>query len=330
MTRVKAPLDGRADLRVVALGGGTGLPVVLRGLKTVTDRITAVVTVSDDGGSSGRLRDELGILPPGDIRNCLVALADTEPLMETLFQHRFSQGSLAGHSFGNLFIGALTEVLGDFQAAVRAASQVLKVHGQVLPSTLQNVVLCAEMADGRRVCGETAIARAGGRIRRLRLEPGDCRPVPAALAAIQEADLIVLSPGSLYTSVLPNLLVRELAEAVRCSPARRVYVVNIMTQPGETDGFTAADHVQVLWDHGARGCVDEVLVNVGRLEGDRLAPYREQGAEPVAVDRERLAALGVRVREADLTTRRGLVRHDPARLATALLQAVSRENSVRR
>ncbi len=313
-------------LRVVALGGGTGLPVLLRGLKAVTDRITAIVTVTDDGGSSGRLRGELGILPPGDIRNCLVALADTEPLMETLFQHRFSRGSLAGHSFGNLFIGAMTEILGDFQAAVRAASQVLKVRGQVLPSTLESVGLCAELADGTRVCGETAVAGSGRRIRRVTLEPGDCRPVPEAVAALAEADLVVLGPGSLYTSVIPNVLVAGLAEAIRRSPARRVYVVNVMTQPGETDGYTAADHLQALWDHGGPGFVDAVLVNSGPIDEARLAAYREQGAEPVPVDRERLAGMGVSVVEADLVTRHGLVRHDPALLAAVLVQETSREN----
>ncbi len=306
--------------RVVALGGGTGLPVLLRGLKEHTNRITAIVTVMDDGGSSGRLRGELGILPPGDIRNCLVALAGAEPLMERLFQHRFSRGSLAGHSFGNLFIGALTELLGDFQAAVRAASQVLRVNGQVLPSTLDHAQLCAVLADGGEVCGETAIAASRQPIRRVYLRPGRCRPVPEALEALAEADLVVMGPGSLYTSIMPNLLVEGMADAIRRSPARRSFVVNIMTQPGETTGFTAADHVRVVLEHVGPGVVDEVVVNSGPIGAERLARYRAQGAAPVAVDREALAALGVEVVEADLVNRDELVRHEPAKLAAVLLR----------
>lgn len=316
--------------RVVAIGGGTGLPVLLRGLKTATSRITAIVTVTDDGGSSGRLRGELGILPPGDIRNCLVALADTEPLVERLFQHRFSRGSLAGHSFGNLFIGAMTEVLGDFQGAIRAASQVLRVRGQVLPSTLENIQVGALLADGSRVQGETSITAAGQPIRRVYLTPPGAEPVPEALEALAQADLVVLGPGSLYTSIIPNLLVEGLAGAIRDARAPRVYVVNIMTQPGETDGYTAADHLRAIVEHAGPGLVDRVLVHGGAIHPERVARYRGQGAEPVQVDREALLALGVAVEEAPLVNAVGLIRHDPAGLVAALLPDASREKTPHR
>lgn len=320
--------DEGARLRVVALGGGTGLPVVLRALKGRVGAITAIVTVTDDGGSSGRLRGEMGILPPGDIRNCLVALAETEPLMERLFQYRFTRGSLRGHAFGNLFIGALSDLLGDFEAAVEAASRVLRVHGRVLPSTLENVQLRAVLADGREIRGETAIGRAGAPVRRIDLEPRGCRPVPAALEALAAADLVVLGPGSLYTSVLPNLLVEGIAAAIRAAPALKVYVANIMTQPGETRGFTAADHLRAIHDHAGAGLVDWVLVNRGAVGAGRLGRYRALGAEPVAADVAALEALGVRVLERDLVSRDALVRHDPAALAEALLDLAAARAAV--
>lgn len=306
--------------RVVAIGGGTGLSTLLRGLKAYTSNLTAIVTVSDDGGSSGRLRREMGIPPPGDVRNVLVALADTEPLLEQLFQHRFRRGSLAGHSFGNLFIVALTEVLGDFEAAVRESSKVLAVQGQVLPSTDRPVTLVAELEGGDRVQGETAIVARRGRIRRLELDPPDVAPLPAAVRAIEEADLIVLGPGSLYTSVLPNLLIPGLAEALRRARAPRVLVTNAMTQPGETDGYSASDHVRAVLDHVGRGVVDVAVVNTGLPDEERLRPYREQGAEPVRPDVGRVSALGVQVVAADLLGGDRLVRHDPDRLARVLLR----------
>ncbi len=312
--------------RVVAMGGGTGLPVLLRGLKAHTHQITAVVTVTDDGGSSGRLRGELGIPPPGDIRNCLVALAGAEPLMQRLFQHRFTRGTLAGHAFGNLFIGALTELFGDFRAAVRAASHVLRIHGQVLPSTDRQVQVCAELADGTVAEGETAVTSARSRIRRVFLQPPDAAPVPEALRAVEEADLVVLGPGSLFTSVLPNLLVRGMAEAVRASPAEKVFVVNVMTQPGETDGFTASDHVRVVLEHLGPGLVDRVVVNTGAVEPERLARYRRQGADQVRVDRDALRAMDLAVTEGDLVNRDELIRHDPDALAAAVLAFVRQES----
>lgn len=310
--------------RIVAMGGGTGLPVLLRGLKAYSTNITAVVTVADDGGSSGRLRGELGVLPPGDVRNCLLALADTEPLMEQVFQHRFQLGSLAGHSVGNLLLSGLTEVTGDFVQAIEAASRVLAVRGQVLPSTLAHVQLVADFADGREVRGESAITAAGGTIARIRLEPADPPALAEAVRAVEEADILVLGPGSLYTSILPNLCLSGLRDALRRTRALRVFVVNVMTQPGETDGFSAADHLAALQRHVGAPGVDLVVVNNGAIAPERLHSYREQGAAPVAPAVAACHALGVQAVAADVVTRQGLVRHDPDRLARALLEEAMR------
>lgn len=306
--------------RVVAVGGGTGLPNLLRGLKELTANLGAVVTVADDGGSSGRLRDQFGILPPGDIRNCLVALADTEPLLERLFQHRFTTGGgLDGHSFGNLFLLALTDVTGDFQQAIQACSEVLAVRGSVYPSTLQAVQLQAELADGRTVQGESAIRTAGAQVRRVSLAPPDAAAVDEALAALAAADLVVLGPGSLYTSILPNLLVPGVAEAIRHSSALKVYVCNIMTEPGETDGYTAAQHLQVIHDHVGPGLVNVCLVNNGPIPPDWQQRYAIEGAHPVAVDAAQLARLGVQVVQANVVEIAGQwLRHSPVKLAAAL------------
>lgn len=311
--------------RVVAVGGGTGLSTFLHGIKEYTYNVTAIVTVTDDGGSSGRLRGELGILPPGDVRNVLVALADTEPLMERLFQHRFSRGQLKGHTLGNLFIGALAESLGSFEEAVRASSRVLAVRGQVLPSTPDDVRLVAEFGDGREVHGESAIVaagRTGDAIRTLRLEPRDCRAVPAALEAVAEADAIILGPGSLFTSVVPNLLVPDLRDAIRRSRAFKVYVVNVMTQPGESQGLPASGHVEAVERYLGTGILHAVVVNTGRLSEARLSAYRAEAAEPVAADIDALARRGLRVLSGDLATREGLVRHDSGRLARVIMRAV--------
>jgi uncharacterized cofD-like protein len=302
------------------LGGGTGLSTLLRGLKEYTDNITAIVTVTDTGGSSGRLRLELGMLPPGDVRNCLVALADTEPLMEQLFQYRFPGGSgLAGHSFGNLFLATMCEVVGDFQGAIKETSRVLKVRGQVLPATLTSANLVAEYVDGTVARGETSICRPGVPIRRLSLDPPECQPVPDALAAIATADLIVLGPGSLYTSILPNLLVQGIPEALASSPAVKVYVVNVMTQPGETDGYTAADHIRAVVDQGGQQIIDWALVNTQGPVGGTLVRYREEGAEPVSVNRQELEGFGLRIKEAPLLYVNDMARHDPDKLAQSVL-----------
>jgi uncharacterized cofD-like protein len=313
--------------RVVAVGGGTGIPTLLRGMKEFTANLTAVITVADDGGSSGRLRTQFGILPPGDIRNCLVALADTEPLMEKLFQHRFSSGEgLAGHPFGNLFILAMSEATGDFYDAVRASSQVLAVRGRVMPATLEQVMLRAELADGRTVIGETAIGKSPAQIKRVFLETMDGNPVaalPDSLEALEAAHAIVLGPGSLYTSVLPNLLVPGIADAIRRSRALKIYVCNIMTQPGETDQYTVSDHVQALIDHAGYGIVDICLANSGPIPDRLLKKYLEQQAQPVRIDPREVQRLGVELIQAELLDRESeLVRHDPTTLATQICRLV--------
>jgi uncharacterized cofD-like protein len=306
---------------IVAIGGGTGLAALLSGLKQHTSNLTAVVTVADDGGSSGLLRRGLGVLPPGDIRNCLVALADDESLMSRLFKYRFPEdGGLQGHSFGNLFVAALAEVTGDFERAVRESTSVLKVRGRVLPATLESVTLHAELQGGERVAGESTITAAEHLPLRVWLEPERPRAVPQAVEAIVTADLVVLGPGSVYTSIVPNLLIPELREAVMRSRARVVYVCNVMTQPGETDGYSAADHVAAIYRHGAAGIVDAVVVNDTPASAQLAASYRAEGAEPVEVDDQALTVLGVRVVHGRLAHEGDFFRHDPARLADTVLE----------
>lgn len=317
----------RADgPRLVALGGGTGLSTLLRGLKHWSPHITAVVTVSDDGGSSGRLRRDLGILPPGDIRNCLVALADAEPLMTELFQYRFrdkgGQG-LEGHSFGNLLIAALAGVTGDFKLAVEETSKVLAIRGRVLPCTLRDVRLTAEMEDGTILEGETTIAGSPKRISRLRLEPPDAPPLEETLRAIEQAEAIVAGPGSLYTSVLPNLLAPGIVEAIRRAPAPVIYVCNVMTQPGETDGFTAARHLETLIEHIGCNPFDVCLMNSRMPDPAVLAAYRREGAEPVYPQEAQVAQLGSRPVVADLLWTADLARHDPDKLAAAIMRIIA-------
>lgn len=310
--------------KIVVLGGGTGLSTLLRGLKKVSTNLTAIVTVFDDGGSSGRLRREQGILPPGDIRNCLVALAEAEPLLTKLFTHRFKGGELDGHSFGNLFIASMSQVTGDLETALKECSKVLAIRGRVLPTTLQDVTLCAEMTDGTIVEGESAITRAGKTIRRVYLRPGRVPSLQDALEAIRDADLIVLGPGSLYTSVLPNLLVDGVVGALRRSRALKVYVCNVMTQPGETRGFRASDHARVLLEQGGRGLFEYVLLNIRRPRNQELlARYSQQGAEPVDPDADGIRALGLRPVPEDLISEEDLVRHDPRKIATALLELLA-------
>lgn len=310
--------------KIVVLGGGTGLSTLLRGLKKMSTNLTAVVTVFDDGGSSGRLRREQGILPPGDIRNCLVALAEAEPLLTRLFEHRFRGGALDGHSFGNLFIASMVQVAGDLEAALKECSRVLAIRGRVLPTTLHDVTLCAEFTDGTVVAGESAITRAGKTIRRVFLEPARAPALRDVCDAIAEADLIVLGPGSLYTSVIPNLLVEGVADAIRRARGLRVYVCNVMTQYGETRGFRASDHVRVLLEQGGRGLVEYVLVNDRRPRNQALlARYGQEGAEPVEPDVEAIRALGVRPVAEDLISEEELVRHDPRKLGAVLIQLLA-------
>ena len=312
---------------VVALGGGTGLSSLLRGLKHRDLDISAVVSVSDDGGSSGRLRRELGMLPPGDVRNVLVALADDESLMGRLFQHRFADGDLSGHPFGNLILAALTEVTGSFDEAVREASRVLKVNGRVIPATLQHVRLWAEREDGSESCGETLIASGAGACRRVWLDP-EPTAHPDSIAAIHDADLVLLGPGSLFTSVLPHLAVGEIAAAVRDAQGLRVYVCNIMTQPGETDGMDAAAHLDRVLEM-APGGVDVVVVHAGALDAGSVAHYGAQGQQPVVVDVGALASRGVRVVTADIAESDRVVRHEPERLADVLMPLASEGAAMR-
>lgn len=314
-------------LRVAALGGGTGLASLLRGLKHEHVEATAIVTVTDDGGSSGRLRRELGILPPGDIRSCLVALADDESLMGQLFQHRFENGELTGHSFGNLFLAALTEVTGNFDQAIEECSHVLKISGRVLPSTLTDVRLWGEKGGGEHLVGETRIAGASGPCKRVWLEP-EPAGYESAVRAISEADLVVLGPGSLFTSVLPHLAVPQLAQAVAEAAGTRVFVCNVMTQPGETDRFDAVAHVEAILA-AAPGALDVVVVHDGPVDEETAARYAAEDQVPVVADRERLEDLGVRVVGADVAEAGRLVRHDPDALARVLLSGPLRRRARR-
>ncbi len=305
--------------KVVAIGGGTGLSTLLRGLKAFTPHITAIVTVADDGGSSGRLRRELGVLPPGDFRNCIAALADDEALITQLFQYRFGQGKgLDGHSFGNLFLIALAAVTGSFEQAIVEAGRVLAVQGQILPSTLENVTLMADLRDAKpagltRVQGESAIPKAGQPIERVFLRPEGVRAYPGAVRALLDADLIVLGPGSLFTSVLPNLLVEGIRQAVGASAALKVYVCNVATQPGETDGFDVGDHVSALQRHVGRGLFSYVLAN-NRLLSSTEQPH----LRPVALSYP--SGSGYKVIAADVVDVAAPWRHDSTKLARELLR----------
>ena len=303
--------------KIVTIGGGTGLSTMLRGLKHYTANITAIVTVADDGGSSGRLRRELGVLPPGDFRNCIVALADAEPLMGKLFQYRFGQGSgLDGHSFGNLFIVAMSGITGNFETAIREAGRVLAVRGQILPSTLENVTLCAQLSDEAYVEGESKISEASLPIKRVYLQPERPAAYPDAVKAILEADLVVVGPGSLYTSILPNLLVGGIAKALASTDAFRVYACNVATQPGETDGFRMGDHVKVLMEHLRPGSLDVVLAN-SNLSGEINPEWKVQS---VVADRSELPPGGPELALADVVDPRNPLRHSPQKLAAAIMR----------
>jgi uncharacterized cofD-like protein len=309
-----------SEKRMVFMGGGTGLSVLLKGIKRYTDQITAIVTVSDDGGSSGILRQELGILATGDIRSCLVALAETEPLMEQLFRHRFSYGNtIQGHSLGNLLLAAMTEITGDFSSAIQNISQVLAVRGKVLPSTLDNVHLGAIMADQSLVYGETAIREHDQAIARIFLVPEDCSPVPEALDSIRQADVIVIGPGSLYTSILPNLLVEDIRRALAAAAGKKVYISNIMTERGETDHFTAADHVRALHRYVRSDFIQYVVVNEASVDKTRLSRYRLESAVPVDPSVAELQAMGIRVLAQDLLSDSELAWHDSDKLARLIM-----------
>lgn len=307
--------------RIVAIGGGTGLSMLLSGIKNITNNITAVVTVGDDGGSSGRLRESMGILPPGDIRHCITALADDEDLITKLFKYRFDNGEgLEGHSFGNLFLTALCDITGNMVSAVKASANVISIRGRVLPSTLDDMKLVAEMENGRIVHGESNIPEARGKIKRLYTEPENCKALPEVLQAIHSAELIILGPGSLYTSVIPNLLIKEISEAVSKSSAKKIYVCNIMTQPGETDGYTVSDHLKALIRHaGVEHLLDAVLVN-NNIPKDWSEKYKEKGQYPVKTDTPEIKKLGISICAKNLVdiNKDGFIRHNSSKVARAV------------
>jgi uncharacterized cofD-like protein len=334
----------RPPLRIVSIGGGTGLSTLLRGLKRYTASaqrknsgpaagpivdVTAIVTVTDDGGSSGRLRRDLHVPPPGDIRNCLVALSEDEDLLSRLFQHRFDAGEgLKGHSFGNLFLSALCQITGDFQHAVGLCSEVLAIAGRIYPSTASDVSLKARLRDGAELSGETNISASSGSIERVYLEPAICEPLPETLQAIRRADLITLGPGSLFTSVIPNLLVQGIPEAIAQSTARKVYVSNLMWQPGETMHFSASRHVEALFNHAKHPIFDTILVNTADVSDVLRAAYLEQQAEPVQQDVEALEALGLQVVMRDLLGNSDKIRHEPDLLAEVLVDLATEQRNV--
>jgi uncharacterized cofD-like protein len=320
----------RPDLRIVSIGGGTGLSVLLHGLKRYPVDITAVVTVSDDGGSSGRLRREFDVLPPGDIRNCMVALCEDEALLSRLFQYRFHSGrGLKGHSFGNLFLTALSEVLGNFSEAVKASSEVLNIAGSIYPSTENNVALEAVLENGSVVRGETRISRSRRRIKAIRLRPRRCRPHPATLAAIAHADLITLGPGSLFTSVIPNLLVQGIPQAIRRARAVKAYFVNLMWQPGETTNFTASDHIGAIHRHAGGKLLDYAIVNTQPIRPALRQRYAHQEALPVENDLERIESMGIRIVGGNFLQESHKVRHNPEEIAAVAVR-LAREGRARR
>ncbi len=328
-----AEAETSRGLKLVAIGGGTGLSTLLAGLKrlvspqndggTWLEKLSAIVTVSDDGGSSGRLRDELQMLPPGDIRNCMIALSEDSTLLARLFRYRFrGSGGLGGHSFGNLFLAALTEVTGDFVEAVRLSSEVLASKGHIFPATINDVRLVAELEDGTQVFGETQITASRVPIRRLRLEPEQCLPLPEALAAIRAADVITIGPGSLYTSILPPLLVARVAEAIGRTPAIKIFICNLMTQPGETDGYTARRHLETVRRYAPEIAFDYTVVNNRRISDEQAARYAAEGAYQIGLQDHMLEkAFGAEteVVRADLLDEGEKVRHNSEKLARVVV-----------
>ncbi|MBM7661527.1 putative cofD-like protein [Bacillus mesophilus] len=315
--------------RIVIIGGGTGLPVLLRGLKEYPVHLTAIVTVADDGGSSGRLRDELQIPPPGDIRNVLAALSDVEPLIVELFQHRFQNGGgLSGHALGNLLLAALTDITGDFMHAIREMGKVMNVKGKVLPAANRSIVLHAEMEDGTIVSGESKIPYSGKRIKRVFLTPEKIEPLSETIREIRKADLIVIGPGSLYTSILPNLLVPKIGEEVIKSKAKKIYVCNVMTQAGETLDYTASDHVKALYNH-IGPCINTILVNDEEIPESIQALYAKELAKPVIYDTTRLSSLGLDIIHDKIINYNGeVIRHDTTKVASLLYKLLEQHETV--
>ena len=313
--------------KIVVVGGGTGLSTMLRGLKKYTNNITAIVTVGDDGGGSGKIREDFGMLPPGDIRNCILALADTEPIMEKLLQYRFKEGSLEGQSFGNLFLAAMAGISDNFEEAVQRMSSVLAVTGKVLPVTLDDMKLVAILENGDKIDGESripdeAIARKS-KIKKLMINPKNAKPLVDALKAIEEADAIIMGPGSLYTSIIPNMLVTDIADTICNSDAIKIYISNIMTQPGETDDFAASDHLRTLINYGGKKCVQYVIANNGIIPEDIESRYLKEGSKLVELDRDKIKSLGVEIVEDNLVKiTKGYVKHDSEYLAEIIMKTV--------
>lgn len=313
--------------KVVVIGGGTGLSTMLRGLKLYTDNITAIVTVGDDGGGSGKLRADLGMLPPGDIRNCMLALADTEPIMEDLLQYRFQEGTLKGQNFGNLFLAAMAGISENFEDAVQKMSSVLAVTGKVLPVTLDDMKLVAELENGNIIEGESIIPdeviKQCSKIKELRINPDKAKPLIDALIAIKEADAIVMGPGSLYTSIIPNLLVEDITESINKSDAIKIYISNVMTQPGETDDFTVSDHLKTLMKYCGKNSVEYVIANNGTIPSEIEERYLKQGSKLVQLDYDEIKSLGVNIVETDLVKiTKGYVKHDAKQLAQVLMATI--------
>jgi len=315
--------------KIVVIGGGTGLSTMLRGLKEYSSNLTAIVTVADDGGSSGVLRQDLGMLPPGDIRNCILALADTEPVMQKLLQYRFTDGMLKGQSFGNLFLAAMDGISDGFEEAVKKMSDVLAVKGRVLPVTLQDVKLCAQLEDGYIVKGESKIGEHNdfhkGKIKNVYLEPLLIKPLQEAIDSILDADMIVLGPGSLYTSIVPNLLVPGIVEAIKKSNAIKTYVCNVMTQPGETEDYSVWDHIKAIEEHSCKGLIEYCIVNSAQIPEDFKKKYNEDGAAAVQVDAEVLERRGIKVLDGDFVCiNNSYIRHDTKRLANTIINLWNR------
>lgn len=316
--------------KIVAIGGGTGLSTLLRGLKTYTSNITAIVTVADDGGGSGILRNDLGMLPPGDIRNCILALANTEPIMESLMQYRFKEGSLRGQSFGNLFIAALNDICGGFDNAIKEISNVLAVTGKVVPVTLEDITLFAELDDGTVIKGESQIPikqiSCNKRIRRAYLEPANCEAMPEAIKAIREADAVILGPGSLYTSLIPNLMVNGVVDALCEASAMKIYVCNIMTQQGETLGYKLSDHINVINDHAKHDIIEYAIVNSGEIPEDLALKYMDEYAKPVEVDWENVEYGGIKIVEGNFVSiAKNYLRHEYNALAECIINLINGE-----
>lgn len=313
--------------KIVVIGGGTGLSTMLRGLKNYTNNITAIVTVGDDGGGSGKIREDFGMLPPGDIRNCILALADTEPIMEKLLQYRFKEGSLEGQNFGNLFLAAMAGISDNFEEAVQRMSSVLAVTGKVLPVTLDDMKLMAILENGDKIEGESRIPNEAidrkSKIKELMIDPKHAKPLVDALIAIEEADAIIMGPGSLYTSIIPNLLVEDIADTICNSDAIKIYISNIMTQPGETDDFTVSDHLKTLIKYGGSKCVKYVVANNGTIPSDIEERYLNENSKLVELDREEINNLGVEIIEEDLVMiSKGYVKHDSKYLAQVIMKTV--------